>query len=194
MRALVKYSAVALIAVFWIQTCVDAGSALDQPSPIQSLTVGSDPSGGVRATAGLLFPVPPRIIQSLLTDYRKWAELFEARMRLASIEERQGRVVTDLYIEHPLMPGGRRLVCESESLPDGGLVTELKSGDFKQYHRVWKLTPVDGGLHTRAEFDLIVEVETIVPDWVMAVAMRRELEAHFRIVTERAMERARKER
>jgi hypothetical protein len=191
MRALVTYPVVAFIVLFCILACIEAGSAQEQPSPVQSLAVASDPSGGVRATASLLFPVSPRIIQSVLTDYRKWPELFEVRMKLADVEERQGRVVTDLYIEHPLMPGARRLVCESETLPAGGLVTELMSGDFKRYHRVWRLGPADGGLHTRAEFDLIVEVETIVPDWVMAMAMRRELEAHFRIVTKRAMERAR---
>ena len=115
-------------------------------------------------------------------------------MRLAGMEERQGRVVTDLYIEHALMPGERRLVCESMPLPGGGLVTDLKSGDFKRYHRVWRLNAASDGAHTQAEFELIVEVETIVPDWMIAMAMRRELQAHFRIVNERAVERARRER
>jgi hypothetical protein len=194
MRGLVKFPAFAVIAVLVVHAYIDAGNAQEQPSPIQTLAVTSDPAGGVRATASLLFPVPPGIIQSLLTEYRKWPELFEVRMRLAGVEEREGRVVTDLYIEHALMPGVRRLVCESETLPTGGLVTNLKSGDFKRYHRVWKLKAADEGLHTRADFDLVVEIDTIIPDWVIAMAMRRELEAHFRIVKERAMERARKEK
>ncbi|HEX2056699.1 MAG TPA: SRPBCC family protein [Nitrospiraceae bacterium] len=164
-------------------------SAQESGSPIRSLVVESDPAGGVRATATLLFPAPPDLVQSLLTDYRRWPELFKVRMRLAGVQEQQGKVVTDLYIEHSLMPGERRLVCESEPLPDGGLVTDLKSGDFKRYHRVWKLRAADGGALTRADFELVVQVETVVPDWVVAIAMRRELEAHFRIVRERALER-----
>ncbi len=169
-------------------------SAVEPAPALHGLQVVSDPAGGLRATASLVFPVPPGIVLSVLTDYRKWPELFEVRMRLAGVEERQGRVVTDLYIEHALMPGERRLVCESRPLPGGGLVTDLKNGDFKRYHRVWKLNAASDGALTQAEFELIVEVETIVPDWVVAMAMRRELEAHFRIVNERAVERARRER
>jgi hypothetical protein len=164
-------------------------SAEESGSPIRSLSVESDPAGGVRATATLLFPAPPDLVQSLLTDYRRWPELFKVRMRLAGLQEQQGKVVTDLYIEHTLMPGERRLVCESQPLPDGGLVTDLKSGDFKRYHRVWRLKAADGGAQTLAEFELVVQVESLVPDWVVAIAMRRELEAHFRIVRERALER-----
>lgn len=134
------------------------------------------------------------MVHSLLTDYRKWPQLFEVRMRLAGVQERQGKVTTDLYIEHALMPGKRRLVCESEPLPGGGLVTELKGGDFRRYHRIWKLASMNGGAQTRADFDLVVEVETIVPDWVVAMAMRQELEAHFRIVREQALERMKEER
>jgi hypothetical protein len=110
-------------------------------------------------------------------------------MRLADVEEREGVVVTDLYIEHMLMPGERRLLCESRPLPGGGLVTDLKEGDFKRYHRVWKLEPAHGGAHTRADFELVVEIQTIVPEWMIAMAMRRELEAHFRILQDRALER-----
>ena len=59
--------------------------------------------------------------------------------------------------------------------------------DFKQYRRFWKLIPVDGGTHTKAEFELTVEVDTIVPDWMVAVAMKRDLESHFRIMREKAL-------
>jgi hypothetical protein len=163
-----------------------------EPSPsTPALKVISDPAGGVRATATIVFPAPPPTVQSILTDYRKWPELFEVRMRVAGLEEHPGGVVTDLYIEHSLMPGERRLLCDSHTLPTGGLVTDLKGGDFKRYHRVWKLFPMDDSHRTRAEFELIVEIDTIVPDWVIAMAMRRELEAHFRIVTQRANDRVR---
>jgi hypothetical protein len=63
----------------------------------------------------------------------------------------------------------------------------LKGGDFKQYRRLWKLIPVDGGAYTKAEFELLVEVDTIVPDWMVALAMRRDLESHFRIMREKAL-------
>jgi hypothetical protein len=169
-------------------------AAKEPGSPVRSLAVESDPNGGVRAIATLLFSAPPDLIQSLLTDYPKWPELFEVRMRVAGVQERQGKVVTDLYIEHTLMPGERRLVCESKALPDGGLVTDLKSGDFKRYHRVWRLWAADGGMQTKADFELLVQVETIVPDWLIAMALRRELEAHFKIVQERASERMKTEK
>jgi hypothetical protein len=49
---------------------------------------------------------------------------------------------------------------------------------------------VGDGNRTKADFDLVVEIDSIVPDWLVAMAMRRELEAHFRIVREKALARA----
>ena len=154
------------------------------------LEVRTQPTGGVKALATVLFPVEPRVIQQLLTDYTHWPELFEVRMRIAELREQNGIAYTDIRIDHSLLPGERRLICESRSLPGGGLLTELRGGDFKQYRRVWILTSTEGGTQTKAEFELLVEIETIVPDWVIAVAMRRELETHFRIVREKALLRA----
>jgi hypothetical protein len=151
-----------------------------------SLAVHPQPAGGVKATAAIVFPVAPNVIQRLLTDYRHWPDLFEVRMRIAELRESDGTAFTDIRIDHSLLPGERRLLCESRALPGGGLLTELAGGDFKQYRRVWKLSPLqDGG--TQADFELVVEVDTIVPDWLVAVAMRQELEAHFRIVREKAL-------
>ena len=183
-----------LLTAVSVAAAVPHALAQDPGSTTHSLTIASDPAGGVRATATLTFPAPPRIVQAILTEYRKWPELFDVRMRVAGLEERPEGVITDLYIEHALMPGERRLLCESHPLPGGGLVTDLKGGDFKRYHRVWKLKAAYDGAQTRADFELVVEVDTIVPDWVIAMAMRRELEAHFRMVKERAMERMKKER
>jgi ribosome-associated toxin RatA of RatAB toxin-antitoxin module len=87
------------------------------------------------------------------------------------------------------MPGEHRLVTDSRMLPDGGLVTDLKGGDFKRYHRVWKLRPTGEGNQTSADFDLTVELDSVTPDWLIAVVMRQELEAHFRIVKRKALER-----
>ncbi|MEP7152030.1 MAG: SRPBCC family protein [Nitrospira sp.] len=162
--------------------------------PLKALVVKLDPAGGVRATATLLFPGSPSLLQSILTDYRNWPQLFETRMRLANLEDHAGRVITDLYISHALLPGEQRLLCESQTVPGGGLVTDLKGGDFKRYHRVWKLQPAGDGSQTRAEFELLVEVEAMVPDWLVAVAMERELNAHFRIVREKALDRITKEK
>ena len=78
-------------------------------------------------------------------------------------------------------------MSETRTLPTGELLTELKGGDFKQYRRLWKLISVDGGTHTKAEFELLVEIDTIVPDWMVAAAMKRDLASHFRIIREKAL-------
>ena len=154
------------------------------------LDVRTEPTGGVRATATILFPVEPAIIQRLLTDYAHWPELFDVRMRMAEVREQDGKAFTDIRIDHILLPGERRLLSESRTLPTGELLTELKGGDFQQYRRLWKLTPVDGGVHTKAEFELLVEVDTVMPDWMVALAMRRDLETHFRIIRDKALAQA----
>jgi len=157
------------------------------------LDVRTEPTGGVRATATILFPVKPAIIQRLLTDYAHWPELFDVRMRMVEIREQDGTAFTDIRIDHALLPGERRLMSESKILATGGLLTELKGGDFKQYRRLWQLAPIDDGAHTKAEFELLVEIDTIVPDWMVAIAMRRELESHFRIVRDKALARTQRE-
>ncbi len=152
------------------------------------LDVRTEPTGGVKATATILFPVEPAIIQGILTDYAHWPDLFDVRMRMAEIRDQDGKVFTDIRIDHALLPGERRLLSETRTLPTGELLTELKGGDFKQYRRFWKLNPVDGGAHTKAEFELLVEIDMMVPDWIVAVAMRRDMEMHFRIVREKALQ------
>ena len=151
------------------------------------LDVRTEPTGGVRATATILFPVEPAIIHRLLTDYAHWPELFDLRMRMAEIREQDGKAFTDIRIDHAMLPGERRLLSETRTLPTGGILTELKGGDFKQYRRFWKLIPVDGGAHTRAEFELLFEVDSNMPDWLIALALRRDLETHFRIMREKAL-------
>lgn len=155
---------------------------------VEKLEVAAESGGGVRATAHVLFPAPPVVVQALLTDYPHWPDLFEVRMRVAELNIHDEIATIDLRIEHPLMPGEHRLITDSRTLPNGGLVTDLKGGDFKRYHRVWKLEPAGGGNQTRADFELVVEIESMVPDWLVAIAMRQELEAHFRIVKQKAME------
>ena len=151
------------------------------------LDVRTEPTGGVRATATILFPVEPAIIQRILTDYAHWPELFDIRMRMAEVRVQDGKAFTDIRIDHALLPGERRLLSETRTLPTGGILTELKGGDFRQYRRFWKLTPVDGGAHTRAEFELLFEIDSNMPDWMVALALRRDLETHFRIMREKAL-------
>lgn len=160
--------------------------AVSRAGDLMALDVQPQPMGGIKATATLVFPVEPAVIQRILTDYRHWPDLFEVRMRIAELREQNGTAFTDIRIDHSLLPGERRLLCESRLLPAGGLLTELRGGDFKQYRRVWKLTAIEGGSRTRADFELLVEIETIVPDWLVALAMRQELEAHFRMVHQKA--------
>ena len=180
----------------WLLLCVCAlfawTSALGSDSPQEFLQVKTDPAGGVIATARVLFPAGPEIIHSLLTDFRRWPELFEVRMRLVDLQVRQDVVTTDLRIEHALLPGERRLVTESRATANEGIVTDLVEGDFTRYHRVWKLSPANEGRETYADFELKVAIDSIVPDWLVALATRRELDAHFRIVKEKARARAAK--
>ena len=160
-------------------------------SGAETLEVKTEVGGGVHATARLLFPAKPDVIQGLLTDYPRWPELFDVRMRLAELTVHNGVAIIDLRLEHALLPGERRLVTESRIMPGGGLVTDLKGGDFKRYHRVWTLRSAGEGNQTTAEFELLFELETLVPDWLIAVAVRQELESHFRIVRQKALEHAR---
>jgi hypothetical protein len=162
-------------------------SALGYAADPFVLDVRTESTGGVKATATILFPVGSAIIERILTDYAHWPELFDVRMRMAEIREQDGKVFTDIRIDHALIPGERRLLSETRTLLTGGILTEMKGGDFRQYRRFWKLTPVEGGVHTKAEFELLVEIDTIVPDWMVATAMKRDLESHFRIIREKAL-------
>src|SRR5207244_12680282 len=126
----------------------------------------------------------------ILTYVAQWPNHSARRMRMAEVRVQDGKAFTDIRIDHALLPGERRLLSETRTLPTGGLLTELKGGDFKQYRRFWKLSPVDGGAHTQAEFELLVEVDWNVPDWMVALALRRDLESHFRIMREKALARA----
>ncbi|MGH7207042.1 MAG: SRPBCC family protein [Nitrospiraceae bacterium] len=188
------------VAVFLVTMSASTLDALDQAALIAlaassddaaKLEVRTEPAGGVRAVATLRLQAAPGIVQAVLTDYAKWPELFGVHMRLAHLERRDDRVLTDLYIKHALLPGERRLLCESRELPDGGLVTTLVAGDFKRYHRTWKLSSDGSGAVTRAEFELLVEVDTWAPDWLMAMELRRNLETHFRILKDKVAERSR---
>jgi len=177
-----------LIAILCSSVCW--GPVLGSELPHEFLDVHTDPAGGVSATAHVLFPASPDIIYSLLTDFLHWPDLFEVRMRVVDLQIRQDVVTTDLRIEHTLLPGERRLVTESRTTADQRIVTDLVAGDFKRYHRVWRLSSVNGGKETSADFTLSVAIDTFLPDWLVALATKRELEAHFRIVKEKARARA----
>ena len=174
-----------------VMSCLVLGwSGWSSAAESVQLNVRTEPAGGVRATATIFFPVEPAIIRRILTDYAHWPELFDLRMRMAEIREEDGKAFTDIRIDHAMLPGERRLLSETTTLPTGGILTELKGGDFKQYRRFWKLTPVDGGAHTRAEFELLFEIDSNMPDWIVALALRRDLETHFRIIREKALAQA----
>lgn len=158
------------------------------------LEVKTEPDSGIRASARLVFDAKPGVLFAILTDYAHWPDLFEVRMRLVDFTMRDSIARTDLRIEHALLPGERRLVTDSRTVMDRSIVTDLVEGDFKRYHRAWRLSPADGGARTLAEFELLVAIDSMVPDWLVAFAMRRELEAHFRIVKKKAVERAGAER
>ncbi len=134
-------------------------------------------------------PVAPAIFPAVLTDYARWPKLLEVRMRLMNVEWRDGRTVTDLRIRHALLPGERRLLCESRALPNGGV--DHHGGLRFQTGPAYLATyagrgrqPDTRGLRADLETDMVV------PDWLLAVSLCRELEAHFSLVREQAIERA----
>jgi hypothetical protein len=174
-----RWALVSLCLLLWPAWCSSA-------EPL-TLDVQPQSGGGIKAVASMVFPVEPAVIQGILGDYRHWPELFEIRMRIVESREENDIVFTDIRIAHSLWPGERRLMCETRRLAGGGWLTELRGGDFKQYRRMWTLVASEGGRHTRALFELMVEIESAVPDWMIAIAMRRELEAHFRIVRDKAL-------
>jgi len=186
--------AIGLFLLFLSADFVPRPAAAAATNDNEVLNVKTEPGGGVRAVAHVIFPAKPELIQSMLTDYAHWPELFEVRMRMADVRIQKDVATTDIRIEHVLLAGERRLITESRALPDGGLVTDLVGGDFTKYHREWKLVPRNGGRETSADFELIVAIDSIVPDWLVALATRRELEAHFRIVKEKAEARSMSEK
>lgn len=168
-------------------------SLLASPAPAAEgvqLAVDPDPEGGQHATATLHLPVPPAVVQSVLTDYERWNSLFGVAMRIARISRLPGRVLTDIYVRHPILPGESRLLCESRELSEGGLVTMLIEGDFKRYVRTWRLQPEGDGSSTKASFDLRVDAKTWAPDWLVAIELKRQLTKHFGILRDTVEARA----
>ncbi len=157
--------------------------------PAMVLDIQDDPAGGKKASATLRLPVPPDAVQAVLTDYEHWPALFDGRFRLARLERFEGGAVTDLLIDRSPLPGEMRLLCETRELPNGELVTSLVEGDFKRYLRRWRFVPETNGgaVHTRAEMELLVDLASWVPDWLFGRMLRSDLEAHFRILRERAV-------
>lgn len=160
-----------------------AGAGLEDVAAINThLDVKPDPQGGVRAHAILDLPAPMAAVQALFTDYEHWPELFDVSMRVGKVERMPDRAITEIFLAHPILPGESRLLGENRISPDGGLTTTMIGGDFKRYARTWKLSSNGSPLHTKAEFDLLVEPKTIAPDWLVAIEVKRELEAHFKLV------------
>ncbi len=191
-RAISSQGLVLLLAVHVFLSAPVLEAGVLAVADADGLEVKTEPGGGIRATAHPLFPAKAEVIQALLADYSHWPDLFEVRMRVAELNIRDGVATIDLRIDHPVMPGERRLVTESRVLPNGGLVTDLKGGDFKRYHRVWKLQPAGEGNQTRADFELIVEPDSLAPDWLVAMVTRQELATHFRIVKQKALEQSKR--
>lgn len=177
-----------ILAPIWPVPPAAALNDSGKPDKADQIEVTGEPGGGVRATATLHLAQPPSVLQQVLTDYENWPNLFGTPTRLARVERRADRVITDVYIQHPILPGERRLLCETLVLPEGGLVTTLIEGDFTRYVRTWRLSSEGQG--TMAQFELVVEVQTWAPDWLVAIELKRQLEKHFRILRDTAATRA----
>ena len=193
LRARVAYPALTLLV-----TCSAVATALTvsaEEGPRQSLEVEGDAAGGLRARAVLFLPAPPQVVLAVLTDYDQWPGLFGDRIRITRLERSKERVITDLQIKRVFLPGELRLLCETRENPDGALVTRLIEGDFKQYVRRWTINTGrrEDQNSTRAEMELHFELDSWLPDWLVTVGLRSELEQHFHILHDRVLERFKKE-
>lgn len=161
-------------------------------APAMELEIHDDPAGGKKAVATLRIAAPPDAVRAVLSDYERWPDLFDGRFRIVKLERLDGRVVTDLLIDRSPLPGELRLLCETRELPNGEIITSLIEGNFTRYLRRWRFVPeIHGGaVHTRAEMELLVAMDSWVPDWLFATMLRRDLETHFKILRERALERS----
>lgn len=179
-----------LVAVYMVDVVGLPAQAADAPAT--ELEIHDDPAGGKKATATVRIQAPPEAVRAVLSDYERWPDLFDGRFRIAKLERLDGRVVTDLLIDRSPLPGEMRLVCETRELPNGEIVTSLIEGNFTRYLRRWRFVPeIHGGaVHTRAEMELLVAMDSWVPDWLFAAMLRRDLETHFKILRERALARS----
>jgi len=186
----VTISSVAVLAVCGALLVSAGVQAADVPATV--LEIHDDPAGGKKATATLRIAAPPDAVRAVLSDYERWPDLFDGRFRIAKLERLEGRVVTDLLIDRSPLPGEMRLLCETRELPGGEIVTSLIEGDFKRYRRQWRFMPEMNGnaVQTRAEMELMVDMDSWVPDWLFAAMLRRDLETHFKILRERAIAQA----
>ncbi len=60
--------------------------------------------------------------------------------------------------------------------------------------RTWRLGPGQGNRGTEAELDMLIEIETWAPDWMLVRIVRSELEGHFELLRQAAQEQAAKDR
>jgi ribosome-associated toxin RatA of RatAB toxin-antitoxin module len=178
-----------LTAVYLASAVGLQAQAGDVPATV--LEISDDPAGGKKAVATLRIAVPPDAVRAVLSDYERWPDLFDGRFRIAKLERLEGRVVTDLLIDRSPLPGTLRLLCETRELPNGEIVTSLIEGNFTRYLRRWQFMPEmhGGAVHTRAEMELLVAMDSWVPDWLFAAMLRRDLETHFKILRARALAR-----
>jgi polyketide cyclase/dehydrase/lipid transport protein len=184
----------ALVRIILVSACLAGAVGLQAQAadaPATELEIHDDPAGGKKAVATLRIAVPPDAVRAVLSDYERWPDLFDGRFRIAKLERLDGRVVTDLLIDRSPLPGEMRLVCETKELPNGEIVTSLIEGNFTRYLRRWRFVPEMNGavVHTRAEMELLVAMDSWVPDWLFAAMLRRDLETHFKILRERALAR-----
>ena len=176
---------ISLVLLFLLGNWVVSFSA-DQGS--KSLTVDTLELGGFRAFSTFQVAADASTVQSVITDYEQWPELFDTDLRITKVERLEGRVVTELFVSHLLVPGEKRLLCENRELPGGGLQTTRLDGDFSRYTRRWTVFPEHDGRSVQVKFELDMDVDTWAPDWMVAVALRDELEMHFQLVRQRAEE------
>ena len=115
----------------------------------------------------------------MLTDYARWPSLFSEGLRIASIRGDPDGVITDMYLPRILMPGTLHIVIRTRASTHERIEAELITGDLNRFWRLWHLTPLDGGLQTRADLQMTVQPKGWAPQWLVRYGIERELTDHF---------------
>lgn len=127
-----------------------------EADPVRVFEARIDRQGLAQVHAVVECPARPDTVFAVLTDYARWPSLFSEGLRIASIRGDPDGVITDMYLPRILMPG-THIVIRTRAPTHDRIEAELITGDLNRFWRLWHLTPLDGGLQTRADLQMTVQ-------------------------------------
>jgi ribosome-associated toxin RatA of RatAB toxin-antitoxin module len=143
------------------------------------LDIAVDAEGIAHVTGTLDLPGEPHTVHAILTDYAQWPSLFSKGMSVLTVRHEPDGVITDLSLPRYLLPGTLRLVILTQTPTLGQIEARLIDGDFDHFRRLWEFVPLHEGRATRARLQMDIRPKGWLPRWLLAYALRRELQEHF---------------